>query len=298
MRRTNDKINKGANKSIKQYIYNMKRIFFALSLSVFFTACDNNTEKKGNNNATDIAAGIEPMIQGTWVMTDYITDLQKTKSPLASSVKLDGLVSLDIDTRDHTGDSSSVAASFNNHEGYAFYIYFRKGKENNSLPTSHTDDDGSTYELGYEVTNNDTLLVMYHYGKDEKLIDKRNYTRWKDPVADYDEPAGLQRTANKILFAGKYKATDETGKTTDWEFTNGGILLGVEGHNTYYIFTDFIAEEEGYKIDELCFDEHTKKQKPFIFSIKGDTTYLYQAKENKERTKLEQGPLKYTLIKQ
>lgn len=271
----------------------------ALGVAVFFSACNNNSTKATKNEADEIAAKIEPFIQGSWVMSDYITSLSQTKSPLASGSVLTDIVSLDIDTRgQHSGDSASVAASLNNHEGYAFYIYFRKGQSGTSIPTNHTDDKGGFYEMDYTIVDADTLLVLYHYGNDKKLLDKRNYTRWKSPLAENDEPSVLQRTANSILFTGKYKATDDKGITTDWEFTSGGIAQGVEGHSTYYVFTDFIAEEEGYKIDEMCFDEHTKTQKPFIFSIKGDTTYLYQAKENTERTKLEQGPLKYTLLKQ
>lgn len=278
----------------------MKHIATILSIAVLFAACKNGTETK-KTEAEEIADRVMPVIKGTWVMTDYITSLQQTKSPLASSTVLKDVVMLDIldmDSMAHQGDSLGISGSLNNHEGLTFNIYFRKGHTETAVPVSYSDNDGSFYELDYAIANNDTTLVMNHYGKDNKLIAKRDFTKWKQPVADYDEPSPLQRTVNKVLFAGKYKATDESGKTYDWELTNGGITLGVEGHKTYYVFTDFIAEEEGYMVDELCFDEHEKTQKPFIFSIKGDTTYLYEAKENKERTKLEQGTLKYTLLKQ
>jgi hypothetical protein len=283
----------------KCYISKMKHIVTILSIAVLFTACKSGTETQ-NTEAEAIAARVKPIIQGTWVMTDYITSLQQTKSPLASSKVLKDIVMLDIlaDSINDKGDSMGVSGSLNNHEGLAFNIYFRKGHTETAIPMEYTDNDGSFYELDYTIANNDTTLVVNHYGKDNKVIAKRDFTKWKQPVADYDEPSPLQRTVNKVLFAGKYRATDDAGKTYDWELTNGGILLGVEGHKTYYVFTDFIAEEEGYLVDEMCFDEHEKTQKPFIFSIKGDTTYLYQAKENNERTKIEKGDLKYTLLKQ
>ena len=278
----------------------MKHIVTILSIAVLFAACKSGTETK-KTEAEEIAARVMPVIKGTWVMTDYITSLQQTKSPLASSAVLKDIVMLDIldmDSLSHQGDSMGISGSLNNHEGLAFNIYFRKGHTETAIPIAYSDNDGSFYELDYTIANNDTTLVVCHYGKDNQLIAKRNFTKWKQPVADYDEPSPLQRMVNKVLFAGKYKATDDAGKTFDWELTSGGIALGVEGHNTYYIFTDFIAEEPGYMVDELCFDEHEKTQKPFIFSIKGDTTYLYQAKENNERTKIEKGDLKYTLVKQ
>ena len=276
----------------------MKHIVTILSALVLFASCKNGDEKPELKETDKIASVMEPAIQGSWVMEDYITDLQKTKSPLASSAKLEGLVSIDIDTRGHTGDSSSVSGSLNNHEGVAFYVYFRKGQNGNAIPTNYSDNEGDSYELDYTVVNADTMLIMYHYDKAKKLLDKRNYTKWKEPVADYDEPSGLQRFANTALLAGKYKATDDKGKVYNWELSKGGNLIGVEGHNTYYIFTDFLGEGDGYKIDELCFDKSEKTQKPFIFEIKGDTVLFYGASEDKERTKLIKGELKYTLVKQ
>lgn len=268
-----------------------------IATTILFAACKSEPETK-KTEAETIFDRVMPIMRGTWVMTDYINNLQQTKSPLAASAVLKDVVMLDIDTIGYAGDSCGVSGSLNNHEGLAFNIYFRKGHTETSIPVAYSDNDGSSYELDYTIANNDTTLILSHYGKDGKLINNRNFTKWKQPVADYDEPSGLQRTANKILFAGKYKATDDAGKTADWELTSGGIALGVEGHKTFYVFTDFLGEGDGYMIDEMCFDEHEKTQKPYIFSIKGDTTFLYQAKENTERTKVEKGDLKYTLIKQ
>ncbi len=274
----------------------MKKRLFILSAIALLAACKNSSKQSGED-AAKITAGIEPVIQGTWVMTEYINDLQKTQSPLASSARLQGIVSLNIDTWGHTGDSSSISGSLNNHEGYAFNIYFREGKEENSIQTDlKGDSNDDKYELGYTISNKDTALVLYHY-KNDKLADKRSFTKVTGEVSENGEPHGLQYMVNKVLFSGNYTATDDKGKTTDVKFTNDGIVEGFEGHTTYFVFTDFIAESDGYKIDELCLDERTKTQKPFIFEASNDTIRFYAASEDYDRTKLIKGALKYTLVK-
>lgn len=275
----------------------MKYVIPILALTILFAACKSGTENQ-KTEAEAIAARIMPIVHGTWVMTDYITSLEQTKSPLASSKLLTGIVAMDFDTADHKGDSVSVQGNGGNHEDVLFSIYFRKGQTETSVPVSMVAEDGSHFELDYTTTNGETTLLLCRYGANNKLLDKQSFTKWKEPVGEDDEPSVFQRTVNRILFAGKYAVTDDAGKTYNWELTNGGIAKGVEGHSTYFVFSDFSFEEEGYLVDEMCFDERTKTQKPYIFSIKGDTTFLYQAKENEERTKIEKGPLKYTLVKQ
>jgi hypothetical protein len=274
----------------------MKYVIPVLALTILFAACKSGTENQ-KSEAEEIAARMLPIVHGTWVMTDYITSLEQTKSPLESSKLLTGVVALDFDTTGRTGDSVSVQAKKNNHENILFSIYFRKGQTETSVPVSFVSGN-EHYELDYSVANNDTTLLLCRYSADNKLLDKRSFIKWKTPVADYDDPSAVQRFANKVLFTGKYMSIDENGKTDEWELSDGGVAIGVDGHGTYFVFTDFFEEEAGYLVDEMCFDEHEKSQKPYIFSIKGDTTFLYQAKENEERTKIEKGPLKYTLVKQ
>ncbi|MBS1771577.1 MAG: hypothetical protein JST82_01865 [Bacteroidetes bacterium] len=268
----------------------MKKCIFFLSVLVVLFGCKSTPPKSGAELMKDFA----PHIDGVWVMTDYINDLSKTKSPLASANKLDGVVSMEITSSLLSNDTLAVHGSLNNHEGLDFHIVMKEGQNKTSLTTDITEADhkGGFYELGYE----DKSLMLYHYNKDKKLLDKRAFTKVEGPLTEDSEPYGLQYMANRVLFAGKYDATDETGKQSEIEFTEDGMLHGVEGHTIYYVFTDFIGDPEG-NLDEMCFDFQQKTQKPYIFEIKGDTTKLYAASENEERTQLIQGDLKYTLVK-
>lgn len=276
----------------------MKRLLYIIAALIVLASCKDKATQQAEE-AKELADRFAPVINGAWVMTGYIEDLAKTKSPLASSEILKDIVSMEINTADYTGDSLYVAVSFNNHEGGGFMAYFRPGKNEQSITTALPDYQNSinSYELGYDIANGDTSLVLYHYGAGGKLHDKRSYSKVAPLTTENGEPSALQRATNNVLFAGSYTATDENGTTTDVSFAEDGIITGFEGHSTYYIFTDFIAEEEGYRIDEIIFDERTKNQKPFIFEISGDTTRLFSASENYERTQLLKGALKYTLTR-
>lgn len=272
----------------------MRKLLLIIAGASLIASC-----KQGGNEDKKAGAkgAVLPYLQGTWVMTDYINDLKATGSPLQSSGKLTGIVSMTINKDVAENDSLPVPGSLNNHEGTSFNIILQQGANKQQLKTDLADNStGNYYEIGYDA-GKDTSAVLIEYNKDHKEVGKHYFSKVTGPQTDDSEPYGLQYMANKILLTGTYNATDDAGKTSTVEFTEDGLVKGVGGHKTYYIFTDFLGEGDGYKIDELCFDEQTKNQKPYIFQIRKDTVRLYQAKENAERTKLEQGPLKYTLIK-
>lgn len=276
----------------------MKKLLLILLTICTVAACssgDNETKEA----PADIHASFSPIIKGTWVMTDYITDLQKTKSPKASSGILKGIVSIEIDPSEPTGDTTTASASLNNHEGMTFYLFFRRGQDARSLTTDIPDENGSGsfYELAYNIAGGDTMLELKHYNKEKKLVDSRSFTRVTGPLTDDSEPYGLQYMANKVLFSGKYNVTDDEGNIFKAELTDDGMAKGIGAHTTYYIFTDFIGDEQT-NLDEMVFDPGVKTQKPYIFEISADTMLLYKAMENDERTLLIRGPLKYTMVRE
>lgn len=275
----------------------VKRLLLVVTAACTFAACGSG-ENETKETPAATRASFSPVVKGTWVMTDYIAHLQKTKSPKASADVLKGVVAMEIDPSEPDGDSTIVSANFNNHEGMTFYLYFRPGQEPNSLVTALTDEDGSGnfYDLGYTIMGDDTLLELRHYNKEKKLLDTRTFTKVTGPLTADSEPYGLQYMANKVLFAGNYNVTDDEGNSFEVELTDDGMAKGMEGHTTYYVFTDFMGGEQT-NLDEMVFDPGVKSQKPYIFEIKGDTTLLYKAMENEDRTLLIQGPLEYTMVR-
>lgn len=275
----------------------MKKLFVLLLPILLLAACGEDSVEDKAANRHELISEFSPIIQGTWVLTDYIDALEKTKSPMEASAMLTGPVFMRIDPSEITGDTIYVASSMNNHEGYTFYLFMQQGADKQSLKTDHMDESGQgSYELSYEI-NDDTTLFLRKYNDDKKLVSSRSFTKVTGPQGADSQPYGVAYMANKVLFAGEYTIRDEiTGETKEIELTPDGFVEGMETHHTYYVFTDFMEEVET-NLDEMLFDEHTRNQKGYIFDIEGDTIMLFKAMENEERTLLIKGPLTYTLVR-
>ena len=274
----------------------MKKLLLLLFIPFLLTACEaDNTDNQQTADVSDY----KPVIAGTWVVKDYYDALEKTKSPKEAYTSLKGIVSMIIDTTDMEGDSILVSARWNHKESYLYNIYLRPGKGAHSLQTTHPYSNyGSDYlEIAYTIEKGDTVLQMNRYDNAGKQKESKTYLRVTGPQGPDSEPYGVQYVANKVLFSGKYKATDENGKTMDVELTDDGLVKGFGTHTLYYIYTDFDGDELT-NLDEMAFDAFTKTQKPYIFEIKDGNILLYQALQNDERTQLIRGDLKYTLVKE
>jgi len=273
----------------------MKLSILILPSLFFLTACHTNsslTDKSTISKQNETIELLKSILNGYWVEPTYINDVSKTKSPFKSQNTLAAIVELDIDTSDIKDDSIEVRAP-DIHEGTSFTLYFRPGITATSIPTNIKDYETETnfYELGYELTNKDTSLIIYHYNKDKKLLEQTKYIK----VPKNTEGA-LQYMVNKTLFAGNYKTTDSLGQTINVQFTNDGIVTGFANFKKFYILTDFVADSET-SLDQVCFDIQTPNQKCYVYKIKDDTINLYELVENENAIAVRLGQLKYKLIK-
>jgi len=280
---------------MKQFLF----IFLTISL---LTNCSNketsNVVEKPNNVAR-IKQNFIHQLPGIWVLTDYINDIEKTRSPIKSSDKLHGIVSMRI-KEDIKTDSIDIGASWNNHEGYNFTAYLKSGQNKNSLKTSLSDynDNSNFYELGYEIINNETYLFLYHYNKQNKLIDKRKFTKIADEQPDDDIGWGLQYIVNQKLFSGNFLFIDSVNNRTTVSLKSDGSLAGHPDFNEFYIFTDFMGGPET-SLDEICFNQQSKSPSCFAFQFNNDTIYLYSTRGDEEGDEdLQHDKLRYKLVKQ
>ncbi|MDQ3048872.1 MAG: hypothetical protein M3R27_15080 [Bacteroidota bacterium] len=254
--------------------------FFFLT-GLFLSACSGE-EPRTSNQPTPEADSVSipfdaSVMQGSWVMTDYIMAIERTKSPLKSSDKLTEVVSMYIDIK-KLKDSLEIAASWNNHEGYSFMIYSKKGQLNNSLPVSIKDYDVETnfYELGYELIQDDTFLFIYHYNSAKKLLDKKQFSQIPMTSGNNDLSDGLQFIVNQQLISGNYYPIDHPDQTI--EFKSDGSVKGFKGFTNYDVWTDFIAWGDEELRDGLCFDREMENSECFRFKISADTLFLSEGK--------------------
>jgi hypothetical protein len=261
-------------------------------------ACEQTKPKVKSEQKLNFSQKFKPFLQGVWVPADYVEELVNTKSPHKASDNLKTISELVIDTSGNLQDSLEVGISLGNHEGSQFVLYFKQGQASNTLATniSDFDDKDGFYELGYVLNPVDTFLLLYHYDKNKKLIGQTKYIRVKEVQPGKSLEDGFQYMVNKKLVAGTYKATDTTGKEFVVRLANDGSISGLPNRKTYYILTDFVAEDEEGP-DEICFDIQTSEQNCYGFQIKGDTVKLFMPRENTKDTIIE-NPVLYTLIKQ
>lgn len=267
----------------------MKR-FLAFTLFIILTI--GGFGQQPNFNSEFIK--FKSIISGVWVKSDFIYDLMKTKSPYKSSNKLKGIVTMWIDTSKIVNDSLFIGTSINNHEGYFFFALLKPPYNSKSISTSIVDYENKSnyFELGYEVKNNDTSVVLYHYNKDKKVLDTVPFTKVLPSQADTEgADKGLEYEINKLLFTGAYRFSDSAG-THEFHLKNDGKIIGYMGYSKYFVQSDFVAGPEN-NIDILCFDNDC-----FAYKIFHDSIVLYDVHENEDHTSLNFDKQRFVLFKQ
>lgn len=263
----------------------MRKFTFIISTFVILTSCSNDKSSTADNSSNQIDSLKQtfiPIFKGVWVLSDYIKEIEKTKSPLKSAYKLQDVVTMIIDGKTQS-DSMEVGASWNNHEGYSFMTYFVAGQNSKSLKTNIPDYDENSnfYELGYETINDETFLFLYHYNKSNKLIDKKSFTKIAHEQDENDAALGLQRIVNEQIFSGNYLIIDSANQSSKITFNSDGSLIGNSDLKTYHVFTDFMGGPETV-LDGIAFNIDSKKSLWLAFKYSTDTIYLYTTKGDEE----------------
>ena len=257
-------------------------------LGLLFLLCQGNKRVTEDRKNT-----YRQILHGNWIPTKYYEAIKKTGSPIKSSKFIEGYSELSIDTSKIAGDSLSIQYTMSGgHEWGDFLIWFRKGLAINSFPTNSYDiySDLNDYkntssnfcELGYEINKTDTFLVLFHYSKNKKLLDKSYFTK----VSDF------KTFVNSSLVAGKYTNLN-TGKTV--EFSDSGKVVGFDNFQEYSIQTDFVVTRDN-NIDNIFFDGYNETSKRFAFKIKKDTLELYSTKSDSDEI-MSIDSLKYSLLR-
>lgn len=280
----------------------MKLLSYIILSTLLFTNCVNKKNaaiQKSIQANESIKQGFIPILNGVWVLTEYIQAIEQSKSPLKAADKLKDVVTMIIDADMHA-DSLKILASWNNHEGFDFMTNFELGQYPNSLKVNIVDYDNKSnfYELGYEINNKDTFLLIYHYNKTKQLLDKKGFTKVVNHQKDNDVSQGLQYMVNEKLFSGNYILLNSENSSTKVDFKNDGSIIGFPDFKSYYVFTDFLGGPEAV-LDEIAFNLHENNSKSFAFKISNDTTYLYSTKGDIEAGELLQlDKIQYTLVRQ
>lgn len=277
----------------------MKFSIVIISFLIVFFSCNSSADQTPLQSTNELIKQFKPFLHGVWVQADYMDDIVKTKSPVKSGKKLTFITEIVIDTSDISADSVIADIALGNHEGSDLILYFKKGKALTSLITniSGFEDEFDSYDLGYEISNNDTGLIIYHYDKNQRLLDKIKYIKVDEVAHGSSLEDGFQYMVNKRLITGSYKVIDNTGFERSVKLSNDGTINGLPGFRTYYVITDFVASPED-SIDQICFDIQTDQQICYAFEIREDTIDLFKAPIHETDTLFKVGPVVYRFVRQ
>lgn len=287
-----------------------------LVLALFGASCSYKAAKEAEQkadsllatNATDsLKRHFVPLLNGTWVLTDYLQAIEQTRSPLQASDKLQGVVGMRIEASP-AADSIAVGASWNNHEGLEFGVYFRPGKVPNSLQTNLPDYDDPEYdpnnkdlyyEIGYETNKGNTTLLLYQYHHTGKRITKHHFTKVLDKQSDPDLGFGLQYSVNERLLTGAYLVRDSLGNSSKIFLKSDGSIVGFSAFKKYRISTDFMGGPHA-DFDEIGLSpDNEYNYQWFALVLRDNNILLHSTIGDPEKGETVQlGKLRYTLVRE
>jgi hypothetical protein len=250
----------------------MKHVFYLIGIFLLFVSCKDEKQMHTNYQT------LKTYFEGEWVKSGYLADVTKTKSPYVSRNQLKGIVTLLIDTGKLHGDSLVVGASWNNHEGYRFAVYFKKSHNESSFSTNIVDYEDSTnyYELGFSNHSKDTFVILFHFNGTHVLTDSTKYVKVKQRISD-DAGDPIQYIVNKLLFSAEYRLYDSAGNQIPVEFTKEGNVKGFKDYYSYFVGTDFIGDPGA--VDYVTFNNGSKNHDCYAYKIIQDTIKLYEISE-------------------
>jgi hypothetical protein len=272
----------------------MRLLTFLLLIAILYSCTNNDIKPSGpeRNLADSLKQSFLPIIKGTWVESTYLEDIEKTKSPVKSAGKV-SIITVSVPEK-ATGDSIEMMVG-NTHEGWSYILHLAKGRTPNTFATSLPDsNEPQGTDIGYEITGQDTSLLMYRY-EANKLSNKIRFIRVDNEAVKDNWYYGLPYAVNQRLFTGNYTFTDSTGQAIRVRFNSNGTVKGLPDSKNYYISTDLEGIE---KEDIVSFDNGTKVRRDYAFEIKDNRISLYDVIRKGEEVPAERSDLRYQLIRE
>jgi hypothetical protein len=278
----------------------MKNILYLSLITCLYFSCrsyhklttrDDTSTTIAFSQSQKLIEKFKPVIQGVWVKSDYIDKVIKTKSPLAAADKANGITTMYINTEKINGDSLSVDIGTGNHEGSEMILKFKPGKNKKTISFGYSD-------LGYEINNGDTILVLYYFGKDKYFDPITKYSKVLNKQSNDDLGYGMNYIINKGLISGNYILHDSVGNYSAVNFSDNGTVTGFFNYTKFNFNIDLHSDIRD-NLDEIGFDYDTKNNVSYSYKINNDTLNLYTTKVNITDTdELIIDKLKYKLVRQ
>ncbi len=266
-------------------------LFFALAILAF--SCLEKTEKKLDFKT------LSAEMEGAWVKTDYLSIIEKTKSPVAAWESGGDVNGFNINFDNLKGDTLEFGINFGNHEGGSYFIYFPKTNENNSFPLSIEGykDINTSEKTSYEMHLEPPFITLNQYDNQHKLFKSTKFTRVsKEKTSEISD--GVDIAINSNTFEGKYLLLED-GREVFFDKKGKTNFLNFTKYDAWADFTGPDAPADGISLNV---GNDFKNYLALLFEIKKDTIFLFEPMEEKDEYDQSfitgKGQLKYRLVKQ
>jgi len=295
--------------NIKPPCIAMKHFLLPVLIIILFASCKSNTKKTTQDSlktpsvmgpSSKIMAEFKYIINGQWIKSDYIAEIVRSKSPLKAWPKAFDITEIFINVDSIRGDSLNISVNYTYHEGGSFILKFHKGQFPNSITVYQEGGniDNKQFEIGFNISNRDTSLLLYTYGQNKKLIRTDKFSRLKanKETTKNGSTEASYYWINKLTIGGGYEMIDTSDIRSKVEFKNNGEVTGLEQFKTYSLAIDFTTPPND--IDLIYFGLPNNNSKPFIYQFKKDTLCIYDTRYDKDSVQLLIEKLKYKMVKQ
>lgn len=281
----------------------MKHILPFIIVSIMLVACqakqqvetkNEYIESKLNfNNQIDIQS-FRPLMEGSWVKSDYLEILEKTKSSLAAWHHVGDVTSFYFNFDKLKGDSLKFGVNYGNHEGDELYLYFREISAKNTFAAKVEGYEKYNFiDRFYEFQLESPYIFLRKYDKKHNLLETTKYTRVSTEKVNH-VTEGLSFALNSNIIAGKYWYNNQ-----EIFFDNNG-KTNFLGFSKYNIWEDFNGPDN-LETDGLTLSGNQKFSTLFL-KIEKDSLLFFETIEQKDEFDQTfiagKGELKYTLLKQ
>ena len=267
----------------------MKNILFFISTIL----CSFVTNAQTKNAAL---VQFNSLSKAVFISQPYLQSLLKTKSPAKTQTTENKLIQLFFPADIIKGNSFELDGWTLNEGGSGFKINLKPGVKRGTWKTNLKDyynNAVSFIDVGLSIDTKDTMLVLYHYSKTKKLLDRTNFVKANDAFTTGGESGYLKYQINKTLLTGKW-----TFRDMEVEFTNEGTVNGFDDATKYeiYDYTLFPIDQNNKLYSVMLFTNNDGVTKKYFFLIDENKLMLYERIETGNYP-YKLGKLLHTIVK-
>lgn len=254
----------------------------ALAL-LFLPACRHSASPPQKHHRANIDyTALFAKLQGRWISYEYILNLNKTRSPAASSSFMEGIFSFAIDSNRLLSDTLHCVAWVNGHEDRDVWIAFDSpdslGQYSIGInsPVERENEQRSSGNENYtRIRIAPPFLTIY-----TSTFDSVRYVYYDDLSRNSGSDYPIKHYTTSALFRGDYVTGDSNmifgSSRIYFDPQRIGRIAGSPMYDSFDINVILISQNDSVDYMELFDSRKQNESRSYIYSIRKNTMSLYR----------------------